>query len=318
VPCDEYPGFEIAYAWGPGELPLSLPLHVGGPLGLTGFQSFQLQVHYDNSDGTPNVTDDSGIRVYYTAKKREFDLGVFSTGDPNVALTGEVVSLEGGGLAQHVFDCDGKCSSSLSAPVTVIREHLHMHAAGVSMVHAQIRDGQIVHQGKVEYWDFFQQGGFLVQQPPFEIQPGDAFRTVCNYDVRNNETWGRGSENEMCMTFLFYYPRHVVPTEYGDLPFICGIGLQDILPDCGTTHEVTPDFTESRQLDRLFGTSSDTCDCCDSLTPSDPTGSTGADSPTPSDPKGPTVASNPKSSAMIAILKHVAAGVVASSLFSFW
>jgi dopamine beta-monooxygenase len=311
--CDDFPGFEIAYVWAPGELPLSLPLYLGSPLGLTGFQSYQLQIHYDNPDGTADMTDDSGLRVYYTSKKRQFDLGVFATGDPNVVLAGSVVSLDGG-LAQHIFDCSGLCSSNLSAPVTVIREHLHMHAVGVSMTNAQIRNSQVVHQGKVEYWDFFQQGGFVVQQPPFELQPGDAFRTVCNYDIQRNETWGLGSNDEMCMAFMYYYPRHVVPSEYGDLPFMCGLGLEDVLPNCVTTHEVTPDFAESRQLDRLFGTTSDVCDCCDSATPSEPIGSSGVDSPTLSDPTGPTSPSNPKSSAMTAILKYVAAGVIVASL----
>jgi dopamine beta-monooxygenase len=295
TPCDDFPGFEIAYVWAPGDIPLSLPSYIGGPLGLTGFQSYQLQIHYDNPDGTPNMTDDSGIRVYYTSMKRQFDLGVFSTGDPNVALAGEVVSLDGG-LAQHVFDCSGSCSSNLSAPVTVIREHLHMHAVGVSMVNAQIRNGQVIHQGTVEYWDFNQQGNLAVQQPPFEIEPGDAFRTVCNYDTNKNETWGLGSDNEMCMAFLYYYPRHVVPSEYGDLPFMCGLGLEEVLPDCVATHEVTPDFAESRQLGRAFGTTSGTCD-----------------SPATSQPNGP---SNSSSSWMKAILSGVAAVVIALS-FSY-
>jgi dopamine beta-monooxygenase len=298
--CDDYPGVEIAYVWAPGDIPLSLPSYLGGPLGLTGFQSYRLQVHYDNPDGTPNMTDDSGIRVYYTSKKRQFDLGVFSTGDPNVALAGEVVSVDGG-LAQHIFDCSGSCSSNLSAPVTVIREHLHMHAAGVSMVNDQIRNGRVIHQGSVQYWDFNQQGNLAVQQPPFEIQPGDAFRTVCNYDTNENETWGFGSDNEMCMAFLYYYPRHVVPSQYGDLPFMCGVDMEDILPDCVATHEITPDFAESRQLGREFGATSNTCD-----------------SPTTSQPNGPSGPSNSGSSAAKAILSGVLVVVIASNLFPFW
>jgi dopamine beta-monooxygenase len=289
---DEFPGFEVAYVWAPGDIPLSLPSYIGGPLGLTGFQSYRLQIHYNNPDGTPNMTDDSGIRVYYTSKKRQFDLGIFSTGDPNVALFGEVVSLDGEGLVQHVFDCAGSCSSNLTAPVTVIREYLHMHKIGVSMSNTQIRDGQVVHQGIIEYWDFNQQGNMVVQQPSFEMQPGDAFRTVCNYDVKHNETWGLGSDNEMCMAFLYYYPRHVVPSEYGDLPFTCGLGLEDILPDCVATHEETPDFAESRQLGRVFGTESNTCD-----------------SPTPSNPNGPGGPSS--GSAMKDISSYYAAGVIA-------
>jgi Copper type II ascorbate-dependent monooxygenase, C-terminal domain len=186
--------------------------------------------------------------------------------------------------------------------VTVIREHLHMHVVGASMSNSQIRDGQVIHQGIVEYWDFSQQGNIVVQQPSFEIQPGDAFRTVCNYNVKHNETWGVGSDNEMCMAFLYYYPRHVVPSDYGDLPLMCGPGLEDLLPDCVATHEATPDFAEARQLGRVFGTESNTCD---SATPSNPS-------------DGPGGPSNPSSSAMETISSYFAAGVIGLSLLASW
>jgi Copper type II ascorbate-dependent monooxygenase, N-terminal domain/DOMON domain len=154
LPCDEYRGFENAYGWAPGDVPLNLPSHIGTPLGSKGFQSFQLEIHYDNPEGTPNMIDDSGIRLFFTSKKRQYDLGSFMTGDPGVALEGSVLSTNGG-LSQHVFDCPSSCSSiHVAEPVTVIREQLHMHAIGVSMVNAQIRNGQVIRQGQVEYWDF--------------------------------------------------------------------------------------------------------------------------------------------------------------------
>jgi DOMON domain/Copper type II ascorbate-dependent monooxygenase, N-terminal domain/Copper type II ascorbate-dependent monooxygenase, C-terminal domain len=292
--CDDFPGVEIVYVWAPGDIPFSLPSYIGSPLGSTGFQSFRLEIHYDNADGTPNMTDDSGIRLYYTSKKREFDLGVFATGDPDVSLEGEVVS-SSGGLAQHIFDCESSCTSQMSAPVTVIREYLHMHTVGASMVNSQIRNGAVIHEGIVEYWDFQQQGNLVVQQPPFEIQPGDAFRTVCNYNTKHNETWGLGSNNEMCLAILYYYPRRLIASDYGDIPLMCGLGLDEALPGCGATHEVTPDFVDSRQLGRVFGTMSDACG-----------------SSAPSDSSGPS------SSAVKAILGYVGACVTASSLLSFW
>jgi len=43
---DFFPGFETAYVWAPGDLPLTLPSNVGGPLGSSGFKSFQLEIHY--------------------------------------------------------------------------------------------------------------------------------------------------------------------------------------------------------------------------------------------------------------------------------
>jgi dopamine beta-monooxygenase len=258
--CDEeFLRLDIAYVWAPGDAPLNLPENIGSPLGSSGFQSFSLQIHYDNPDLDENVLDSSGVRLYYTSKKREFDLGVFPTGDPNVVLYGEIVSANRG-LSQHVFKCDETCSSNYVAePVTVIREHLHMHMSGVSMVNAQIRDGDVIRQGQVEFWDFGQQGGFDVVQPPFTIKSGDSFRTVCNYNANNNETFGLGSEQEMCIAYLYYYPRQLAQTELGEIPYLCGIGFEDILPGCEVTYSVTPSFSDFAQLERSFGTASTTC-----------------------------------------------------------
>jgi hypothetical protein len=252
LPCDEYPGFESAYAWAPGDVPLNLPSHIGSPLGSNGYQSFQLEIHYDNPQGTPDMIDDSGARLFFTSKKRQYDLGSFTTGDPEVALNGILLS-SNGGLSQHVFDCPSSCSSNYATePVTVIRQQLHMHAVGVSMINAQIRNGQVVRQGQVEYWDFRQQGDYVVPQGQFTLQPGDSFRTICNYDSTNNETWGLGSNNEMCMASFYYYPRQ-------EAFAACGVGLGEVLPGCEVSYETTPNFREARQLGRVFGTPSATC-----------------------------------------------------------
>jgi dopamine beta-monooxygenase len=256
LPCDTYPPVEIASTWAPGDVPYRPPANVGSPLGLKGFQSFQIQIHYNNPLREANFTDDSGIRMYYTSKKRAFDLGVFEIGDPAVTLRPRRIS-PNGGLSQHVFDCN-RCSSTLSAPVTVIREILHMHVAGVSMSNAQIRNGEIIHKGQIEYYDFAQSGGYLVQQPSFTMQPGDRFRTICNYNSnQRNVTWGLASSDEMCITYLYYYPRQVIKSSNGNVSFTCGLKYDTLpvfSPDCGVTYTQTPNFTEASQLGRVFGT----------------------------------------------------------------
>lgn len=149
--CEEtFPGFEMAYVWAPGNLPLSLPSNVGGPLGASGFRSFQLEIHYNNPAIDVGSLDSSGVRFYYTSNKRQHDLGILQMGDPNVALFGEPVS-PNGGLTQHVFDCNGSCTSNhAQVPVTVLRESLHMHKSGVSMINTQFRDGDVLREGSVQ------------------------------------------------------------------------------------------------------------------------------------------------------------------------
>ena len=202
--CDEYPSIEAVYVWAPGDEPLNLPANVGSPLGASAFQSFSLEIHYNNPDLDENMLDSSGVRFYYTSKKREFDLGIFRTGDPDIQLGGTSVS-KNGGLSQHIFNCGSNCSSNyVTESVTVMREHLHMHATGVSTANVQIRDGEVIRQGQVQYWDFYAQGFTAVVQPPFELQPGDSFRTVCDYNANNSTVWGLGSQDEMCIAFLYY------------------------------------------------------------------------------------------------------------------
>jgi Copper type II ascorbate-dependent monooxygenase, N-terminal domain/Copper type II ascorbate-dependent monooxygenase, C-terminal domain/DOMON domain len=249
---------ENAYTWAPGDFPLALPSNVGGPLGSAGFQSFTLEIHYNNADLDVNVTDSSsGVRVYYTSEKREYDLGIFQMGDPYVGLGGSLVNPLGG-LAQHSFTCGEQCSGQyLNETVTVLREHLHMHMTGVSMVNYHIRNEQVIRMGKVEFWDFDQQGDFAVVQAPFQMNPGDSFRTVCKYDSTNDVSWGIASEQEMCIAFLYYYPRKLISDE---IPIICGLGVGDFLPGCEVTYSnSTQDFMMYDQLERSFGTAPSSC-----------------------------------------------------------
>jgi Copper type II ascorbate-dependent monooxygenase, C-terminal domain/Copper type II ascorbate-dependent monooxygenase, N-terminal domain/DOMON domain len=251
--CNTYRKIELAYTWGPGDLPFTLPSNVGSPLGIVGFQSYLLEVHYNNPDLDANVTDSSGIRAHYTSIKREIDLGVFQLGDPFVALYGGAVS-PNGGLAQHTFDCESQCLDTyLSEPVTVIHEQLHMHMAGVSMVNYHIRDEKVIRQGQVDFWDFDQQGGLTVIQAPFQMNPGDAFQTVCNYDTSNETLWGLGSRDEMCIAYLYYYPRKLITNETS---LTCGLGFEG---ECNATYALTPDFTNAAQLERQFGDAPASC-----------------------------------------------------------
>jgi Copper type II ascorbate-dependent monooxygenase, C-terminal domain len=219
---------KLAYAWGPGELPLLLPSSVGSPLGGSDVQSFQIKIHCNNPNRDAGVLDSGGVRFYYTSRKRQYDLGVFQAGDPFVVLNGQSVGVAGtnNAMAQHTFTCPSSCSSNvLSRPVTALREHLHMPKSGVSMANVQIRNGQELRRGTVQYWDFDQQGGFGVVQSPFTIQPGDSFRTVCNYNPQNGERFGLGSGDEMFHAFIAYYPRQTY------------LGVEKYLPGCGATHE---------------------------------------------------------------------------------
>ena len=258
LPCtnENYPQIETAYGWAPGAFPQILPSNVGGLLGRDGFQSFALETHYNNVDFDANISDSSGVRIYYTSKKREFDLGSFSFGDPNVVLYGAPVTSTGG-LTQHTFTCEEQCLSTyLTEPVTVIQENLHMHMTGVSVVNVHIRNGKVIRLGKVDFWDFDQQGDLVVVQPPYQLLPGDSFRTICNYNSANPVFWGPASSDEMCMATLSYYPRKLA---YDMVPLTCGLGVGEFLPGCEAIYNLTLDLTSLEQLKRTFGSAPLSC-----------------------------------------------------------
>ena len=254
--CASYPSTEVAYGWAPGATSLTLPSYVGGPLGSLGFKSFRLETHYNNPSLDAGQLDSSGVRFYFTSKKREYDLGIFQTGDPLVNLMDTAVSTNGG-LSSHTFECRSSCSSTfLNESVTVLFEWLHMHKSGVSVVNSQIRAGQVVRLGEVQFWDFAQQASLVQEQ--FKILPGDSFRTKCSYNAINGEVFGLGSSAEMCIAFLYYYPRKTVTSSSGEIPFVCGYGLDATFPECATDW-TTANITDLSQVGRTFGVSPSTC-----------------------------------------------------------
>jgi hypothetical protein len=199
---------EMAYGWATGEGPEALADNLGVPFGgINGIQSFKLVVHYNNPDRIPGVLDSSGVRFYYTTQPREFDVGYMELGDPFLRLNGVSV---GSGLSSHTFRCPSSCTSLLvkpEQPLTVIRETIHMHKTGVAAVNEQIRGGEVVRAGVVDFYNFDQQGNQNVQQEPYQLLAGDSFNTVCYY--QDGAEFGRSSQQEMCIAFIRYYPRQL-------------------------------------------------------------------------------------------------------------
>jgi hypothetical protein len=187
--------------WAPGDYGLSLPSNVGIPiLGDGQTKSIMITIHYHNPSGIENQIDSSGYQIYYTLQPREFEGAFLQVGDPTLSLEGTSI---GEGLSEWTFDCDTMCSTVAlgGESVTVIDESLHMHMMGTRMVNELIRDGEVVHTSAVEVFDFDQQGSYRVQMNPYEVKPGDTFRTSCYY--RDGKEFGYGSDQEMCSKFGF-------------------------------------------------------------------------------------------------------------------
>jgi hypothetical protein len=260
---------EMVYVWAPGEGPMSLPSFLGAPMfGDDGFNAFEIEVHYNNAQRTSGIIDNSGVRIYWTSELRDEQVGILSTGDPNVGLYGQAV---GNGQSLHSFECPGSCSTLIGKEVTVLREYLHMHQTGARMTNEQIRNGSVIRKAEIDYWEFQQNGNAAMQQDPYTVMPGDGFKTSCYFDG-NDRVFGLASAEEMCMTFLYYYPRAKIRIEQMDLefPWTCGYGIG--FEPCETSYEMEL-LTGAEEFHREFGISSgDQCNTEDNVSAGDSTG----------------------------------------------
>lgn len=66
--------------------------------------------------------------------------------------------------------------------------------------------GVVKRPNAVEYFDFAWQDPTLVE--PFKIKPGDELITRCYFNNKGSSAveFGLGSDQEMCIDFIFYYP----------------------------------------------------------------------------------------------------------------
>ncbi|CAM9963515.1 unnamed protein product, partial [Ascophyllum nodosum] len=214
----------IIFVWTPGVADEQLPEDIGFRFGsaLGGYTSVRLQTHYNNVDGDEGVIDSSGVRVYYTSELRPIDMGVLSLGDANINLAGFPLPE---GKSSVLFECPGSCTAENFEVdnVTIYSHFLHMHENGQRMITRQYRQNEsgdevLVHTAEVEYYSFLQAGGHVVKvNDSTIIQKGDRFETRCHYDTElssispNTVQFGYGSENEMCIDYVFYYPNQAIP-----------------------------------------------------------------------------------------------------------
>ncbi|CAM9660109.1 unnamed protein product, partial [Ectocarpus sp. 13 AM-2016] len=222
--CNDVEDAADIFIWAPGMHSLDLPADVGFLFGNEsgGLNSLRVQVHYDNPDGVSGKNDSSGVRVYYTEELRPMNMGLVKLGDPQGALHPQPLP---DGKSVYSFGCPGTCTETYfeEEEVTVFSHLLHMHENGQRISTQQYRndgDGNevLIHTAEVEYFSFLQAGVHVVTvNDSTTIKKGDVFTTACSYDTSYssvgspNVTWGLGSENEMCIDFVFYYPDQKLP-----------------------------------------------------------------------------------------------------------
>ena len=255
--CDESNDhFETLYGWAPGGLPHRFPSNLGSPLGVDGLKFYDMEIHYNNPEFTGGNVDNSGVKIYWTRQKREFDVGTFALADPRTNLAGEPL---GDGLSEHTYSCPSSCTSSVlpvDQKIYIIGTVFHMHRQGRKASIQVMREGQVVYSTAIDFFDFDQAGSIYVQPTvpdsaqlePFELLPGDSMVSTCYFENKDDTTFGLSGSSEMCITSFQYYPRQMISANETSL--ICGVKVD--IPECAAEHEMKT-LASADDLNRLFG-----------------------------------------------------------------
>eukprot|EP00928_Gymnodinium_smaydae_P093420 TRINITY_DN7758_c1_g2_i1.p1 TRINITY_DN7758_c1_g2~~TRINITY_DN7758_c1_g2_i1.p1 ORF type:complete len:1195 (-),score=118.13 TRINITY_DN7758_c1_g2_i1:303-3887(-) len=203
----------IDVAWAIGVNKVRWPDDVAYTLG--GYRQ-ALQMHYWNPDLRNDLHDSkSGLRLK------------LSTSPPKHKLTNINVGLHPLGYLRIPPGSSNatryvECALDLEDEVTVIAFTTHAHKTGIA-VKTEVRRSpnslnsgifaDAVNVGDVGSTPFYDFNFQSIEQFPTgqerKVKPGDVVRVICSFDTRGRmwETRGGwGSEDEMCMTFLYVYP----------------------------------------------------------------------------------------------------------------
>uniref|UniRef100_A0A8C0GQE9 DOMON domain-containing protein n=1 Tax=Chelonoidis abingdonii TaxID=106734 RepID=A0A8C0GQE9_CHEAB len=211
---------QVVAGWAVGggsyQFPNEAAISIGTPMDP---QYIRLEIHYSNFDLIPGLIDNSGIRLYYTLDLRPYDMGVLQTG----VFTFPVHFIPPGA---DTYKSYGLCKSSQfnemnGTPVPDLKVFgflLHTHLAGRGLKVVQYRKGEqvriICEDNK---YDFSLQETRDLKEV-ITIKVGDEILVECNFQTldRTEITFGGPSTlNEMCLAFLFYYPRNNISSCMG-------------------------------------------------------------------------------------------------------
>lgn len=182
------------YAWARGGGAVVFPQECGFRMGVNAITSLKLQTHYENPLPYTDVgiLDNSGVRVYYTTKLRANDCGVVQLGDPQVRL------LRTDAAGRTEFQC--AVPDQLSS-INVFYSFLHMHGRG-TRISTHLQRG--TSRQLVSANDFWNPAFQMINPKNYQIKGGDKLSTVCHH---SGGVWGLASNDEMCIEFVYYWPR---------------------------------------------------------------------------------------------------------------
>jgi hypothetical protein len=211
APCDQMgtssTSWRPVYGWAPGVGGFELPPEAGFPEDAT--THFVVQVHYANPSQAAGHVDSSGFDVCTTAQLRPNDADIMAFGTTSFTI-------------QPHAALDLSCS--ITVPYYGQTTHLfaalpHMHKLGrsISSVALPGGTGAPVDLGTVSSWSFGSQAWLPISDV---LQPYDVVKTHCAWQNPTDTavSYGELTADEMCFSFVMYYPKITNPQWSWALP----------------------------------------------------------------------------------------------------
>ncbi|XP_013180153.1 PREDICTED: MOXD1 homolog 1-like [Papilio xuthus] len=196
-------------AWAMGSKGEFLPENVGIPIGKRGGASFyMLEVHYDNQ-ALHEVLDSSGIRIHYTPRLRAHDAALLGAG---IGVSALHVIPPKQRQYRTVGICGSECTKTMIPDdgITIVSVLLHAHgtAKKISLKHIRGND-ELPRVSEENSYDVRYQQSRIVPGGR-KFLKGDTLITECTYDSTGRDKpilGGYSATQEMCLSFVLYYPR---------------------------------------------------------------------------------------------------------------
>ncbi|XP_054876024.1 DBH-like monooxygenase protein 2 homolog [Poeciliopsis prolifica] len=204
--------FGVVASWAIGGEAYTLPENTGIPIGGTQNDTYyRLEIHYNNPQKKEGIIDSSGLRLYYTDKLRQHDVGILTTGVFPVSHMEYAIPPKAAKFQSYGI-CNTTLFSRFEDPIPdlqVFSVLLHTHLAGRKVRVGHFRKGkQIGFLGVNENYDFDMQE--IVNLGNIKtIKSDDEIIVECIYntsDRTQSTMMGLSTSDEMCLAFLFYYP----------------------------------------------------------------------------------------------------------------
>lgn len=196
-------------AWAMGSKGEFLPENVGIPLGEKGGVSFyMLEIHYDNSE-LHEVLDSSGIRIHYTPSLRAHDAALLGAG---IGVSALHVIPPQQRQYRTVGICSPECTDNTMPEegINIVSVLLHAHSAAKKISLKHIRgDKELPTISEENSYDARYQQSRIVPGGR-KFMKGDSLITECTYDSTSRNKpilGGYSASQEMCLSFILYYPR---------------------------------------------------------------------------------------------------------------